>query len=67
MSTDVNCFVTFFPPGISPMMRGSIGSHKGAIHSIFEPYQIELEVEALEDLADEKIEARVLDYISKQF
>ena len=49
------------------MMRGSIGSHKGAIHSIFEPYQIELEVEALEDLADEKIEARVLDYISKQF
>ena len=48
-------------------MRGAIGSHQGAIHSIFEPYQIEIVAETLEDLADEKVEAKVMNYISSQF
>ncbi|KAH8075233.1 hypothetical protein JL721_1230 [Aureococcus anophagefferens] len=59
----VYVFVTWFPPGISPMVRGTVASHKAAIHSIFQPFQVEIVAEDMADLADDKVEKKVVDHV----
>ena len=62
---DVVVFITWFPPGISPMTRGAVASHRAAVHAVFEPFQLEITAEAGDDL--EKIDAKVAAYVEGTF
>ena len=48
-------FVQWMPEGCSPMLRGAVNSHRGAVRQIFNPFQVELAAESAEDLAEETI------------
>ena len=62
---DVLVFVTWFPPGMSPMVRGAVSSHRAAVQSIFAPFQLDLTAETLSDL--DNVDAKVVEYVEKTF
>lgn len=63
VNQNVYVFLTWFPPDISPMVRGTVASHKNAIHAIFAPFHVEVLAESRDDIDDAKITKRVVDHV----
>lgn len=48
-------FVQWMPEGCSPMLRGAVNSHRGAVRQIFNPFQVDMAVESADELAEDTI------------
>ena len=48
-------FIQWVPDGVSPMLKGVVNAHRGAIREIFNPFHVDLAAETSADLAENLI------------